>query len=70
VKVPFSEIEKAASAVLEDGSALSTWTDWRLTRHSAFYRRKDGSYTLCLVWHGTNGETMTRTIRGLRPGAL
>lgn len=68
VRVDFATIEKLASSVIQDEQLATLADDWRLTRHSAVYRCKDGSLTLCLVWHADN-MTMTRTIRGLRPEA-
>jgi hypothetical protein len=66
-KIQFEHIEKIAAGELAD-MALAKLSDtrWRLTRHSALYRCKDGSYTLQLVWHGANGQTLTSTTRGLR----
>jgi len=66
VKIPFSNIEMLAAEALAN-SALATAVSgaWKLTRHSALHRCKNGSYTLHLVWHGENGQTLTSTIRGL-----
>ncbi|MBN9067070.1 MAG: hypothetical protein J0H60_11590 [Rhizobiales bacterium] len=67
VKVPFDRIEKIAAEELADMAlAKASGTSWKLTRHSAFYRCKDGSFTLQLVWHGGNGQTLTSTTRGIR----
>jgi hypothetical protein len=67
LKVPFEHIEKiAASELAEDAFAKAMGTSWTLTRHSALYRRKDGSYTLQLIWRGADGTTLTSTMRGLR----
>lgn len=68
VKVAFSAIETLAAKELADSAFAKAMGEktWTLTRHSALYRRKDGSYTLCLVWHGGKGHTLTSTMRGLR----
>lgn len=66
VRVPFADLEKiAAEHIASMALAKASDQSWRLTRHSAFYRRKDGTYTLNLVWHGSEGMTLTGTIRGL-----
>lgn len=67
VKVPFHLIEKiAAEELANDALASAINDDWRLTKHSALHRCKDGSYTLCLIWHGSGRRTLTSTIRNLR----
>ncbi len=66
VTVQFEEIERlAALSIAENAFAKAMAETWTLTRHSALYRRKDGSYTLNLVWHGSAGTTLTSTVRGL-----
>lgn len=64
VKVAFAEFLSLA----EPHSALvqALQGDWALTQHSALFRRKDGTFTLRLVWHGSNGTTLTKVIRNLR----
>lgn len=66
-KIPFSAIEAiAAQEIAEDALArVTAERGWKLTRHSALYRCRDGRYTLCLVWHGADGSTLTSTTRGL-----
>ncbi len=67
VKIEFSKIEEMAAQHLAASALASAMNEaWRLTKHSALHRRKDGSYTLCLVWHGENGATLTSTMRGLQ----
>lgn len=67
VKVPFHLIEKiAAEQIAESALAAAMNEDWRLTKHSALHRCKDGSYALCLIWHGSGKRTLTSTIRNLR----
>ncbi|MEC9243441.1 hypothetical protein [Nitratireductor rhodophyticola] len=64
--VPFSVIEKLAASLLdEEPLFFLPKGSWCLTRHSALYRRKNGTYTLCLVWHGDDNSTLTQTVRGL-----
>lgn len=66
VKIPFSSIEMlAAEALANSALAGALGGTWTLTKHSALYRCKNGSYTLHLVWHGATGQTLTSTIRGL-----
>lgn len=65
VKVAFETIEAiAAEEIASCALAAAFETEWRLTRHSALYRCRDGRFTLCLVWHGAKGQTMT-TMRDL-----
>jgi hypothetical protein len=69
IKVAFSEIEAlAANEIAGDSLANAIGGDWTLTKHSALYRCKDGTYTLNLVWHGSGGFTLTSTTRGLLLG--
>ncbi len=65
--VPFSLIEQLATSLLDEDPffIMPAGNNWQLTRHSALYRRKNGTYTLCLVWHGEDGSTLTQTVRGL-----
>ena len=71
LNVEFEKIEEFASKLeRDDPSLFRVLADWELTRHSAVYRCKDGSLTICLVWHGKEPKaTMTRTIRGVWPEA-
>lgn len=62
LKIPFSSIEALSNSAL--ASALNG--PWTLTKHSALYRCKNGTFTLHLVWHSTAGRTLTSTLRGLR----
>lgn len=68
VKIAFSAIERIAANEIACEAFASAMgeTDWRLTRHSALHRCKDGSYTLCLIWHGASGGMLTKTMRGIR----
>lgn len=64
--VPFSVIEKLAVSLFDEEPLVFLPKGiWCLTRHSALYRRKNGTYTLCLVWHGDKNSTLTQTVRGL-----
>ncbi|MBE7186471.1 MAG: hypothetical protein INR68_18925 [Methylobacterium mesophilicum] len=67
LKIPFSSIEAMAAGELADSALVKALGgNWSLTRHSALYRCKNGSYTLHLVWHSDEGRTLTSTIRGLQ----
>ena len=68
LKVAFSRIEALAARQLADDAFAQAMgcRDWSLTKHSALYRCKDGSYTLCLIWHSGQGQTLTSTTRGIR----
>jgi hypothetical protein len=67
VKIDFAKLEAIGSAQLAgDALAEAMGCAWTLTRHSALYRCRDGLYTLCLIWHGPNRETLTKTMRGIR----
>ena len=65
LNVKFDIIEQLASEIAGDVLFLRPEIDWRLTKHSAIYACKDGSLTVCLVWHAP-GTTVTRTVRGIR----
>jgi len=66
VKIAFEYIEAIAAAELaDDALATAMGERFTLTRHSALHRCRDGRYTLCLVWKGSGGSTLTRTIRGI-----
>lgn len=67
LKIEFAVIEEIAAKQLATYAlSKARQTVWTLTRHSALYKRKDGSYTLSLIWHGSDGETLTSTIRNIR----
>jgi len=66
VRVDFSVIEKFAAEVLPETPLRVLDEAWALSRKSALHRRKDGSYTLCLIWKSAKGMTLTSTHRGLR----
>ena len=67
VKVAFEAIERIAAEEIADMAlAKAVSADWALTKHSALYRCKNGSYTLCLVWHAADGKTLTSTTRNIR----
>lgn len=66
VKIDFAKLEGiGASQIAGDALAEAAGCAWTLTRHSALYRCRDGLYTLCLIWHGPNRETLTKTIRNI-----
>ncbi|MBZ9678918.1 hypothetical protein [Mesorhizobium sp. ES1-1] len=67
VKIDFAKIEAfAASELATDALAAAMGCEWKLTKHSALYRCRNGLFTLCLIWHGPNRETLTSTMRNLR----
>lgn len=67
LKIPFSSIEAMAAEALSNSALASALNGpWTLTKHSALYRCKNGTFTLHLVWHSTAGRTLTSTLRGLR----
>ena len=66
VKVDFSVIERFAAAALPDTPLRVIGRDWTLSRKSALHRRKDGTFTLCLIWRSAEGFSLTSTHRGLR----
>lgn len=66
VKVDFSVIERFAAKALPEIREGSIRDDWALSRKSSLHRRKDGTYTLCLIWQGGECMTLHSTIRGLR----
>jgi len=68
VRIAFEVLEKlAAQYMREDALAQAMGSEgWTLTRHSALHRCKNGTYTLCLIWHSGTGLTFTSTTRGLR----
>lgn len=71
VKIAFEKIEAIAAAELvENAFAKVMGCQWTLTKHSALYRNKAGLYTLCLVWHGPERQTLTSTMRGLKLEAV
>ena len=66
VKIDFSVIERFA-ALEGVRTPMSVFgEEWALSRKSSLHRRKDGSYTLCLIWKSADGLTMSGTYRGLR----
>lgn len=69
VKVDFSVIEKYAAQLLPELLPSSVHDDLSLTKGSSLHRRKDGSYTLCLIWKAGENLTLHSTVRGLRLGA-
>ena len=67
VRMSFEEIETLSGTKLAgDALAEAMGGVWTLTRHSALYRCRDGLCTLCLIWHGPNRETLTKTVRGIQ----
>lgn len=66
VKIDFAVIERFA-ALESVRTPMSTFgEEWALSRQSSLHRRKDGSYTLCLIWKSCDGFTLSSTYRGLR----
>ncbi|PZO81623.1 MAG: hypothetical protein DI629_03540 [Mesorhizobium amorphae] len=69
VNAPWEVIERFAAHEIATMALAKLDDQWTLTRHSAFHRCKNGTFTLRLVWHGSKkGRTMSSTIRGLRFG--
>lgn len=66
VKVDFAVIERFAAEAIEETPLAVVRDDWSLSRRSSLHRRKDGSYTLCLIWKSGDGMQLTSTHRGLR----
>lgn len=65
VKVDFEVIEKFATEAMTDMPLAVISDSWALSGKSALHRRKDGSYTLCLIWKSPDGFSLTHTVRGL-----
>lgn len=64
VKIDFDEIERLAAAWIAAGDYVPA--GWELSRKSSAHRRKDGSYTICLIWKGRNSTQFSATVRGVR----
>lgn len=70
VRVDFAVIERLAEQEFPASIAAALGGDWVLSRGSALHRRKDGSFTLCLIWKQVDGnQTYMSTLRGLRLGS-
>lgn len=69
VKVDFSVIEQMATEALPTLFPAHTHDALTLAKTSSLHRRKDGSYTLCLIWKAGDNLTLHTTLRGLRLGA-
>ncbi|MHB2265831.1 hypothetical protein [Aliihoeflea sp. PC F10.4] len=70
VKIDFSEIEKMAAKVLpEVVLGRDRELGWVLSRKSSLHRRKDGTYTLSLIWKSGPCMSLHSTVRGIRFGA-
>lgn len=67
VKVDFDVIERFAAAWVADGGYHPKGDGWHLSRKSCLHRRKDGTYTLTLIWAAPNCQIIN-TVRGLRIG--
>lgn len=65
VKVDFSVIEKFAAEAVTDTPLAVISDDWELSRKSSLHRRRDGTYTLCLIWKSPDGWSLNSTYRGL-----
>ncbi|MGO4558302.1 hypothetical protein [Mesorhizobium sp. 2RAF21] len=68
VKIDFSVIERFAASEIHQLPLAGIGEGWSLSRASSLHRRKDGSYTLCLIWKSVDGLTLNSTTRGLRLG--
>ncbi len=67
VKVDFSVLEGIARKVLPDIAEARICDDWTLSRKSSLHRRKDGSFTVSLIWKSGECTWLHSTIRGVRP---
>lgn len=68
VRIDFAVIEQFAAKVLPEVALGSGRDDWVLSRKSSLHRRKDGTYTLSLIWKSGECMALHSTIRGLRLG--
>ncbi len=66
VRIDFTVIERYAAKVLPELTEGSIRDDWVLSRKSSLHRRKDGTYTLSLIWKSSECMSLHSTIRGLR----
>lgn len=66
VRVGFSTIEEFAAQEPALSMLGLLGNGWQLSRASSLHRRKDGSYTLVLVYKSDDSKTFTSTHRGLR----
>jgi hypothetical protein len=66
VNVDFAVIEKFAATEIGEHPLAAAGRNWKLSRKSSLHRRKDGSYTLCLIWRSEEGMQLTSTMRGLQ----
>ncbi|HEV2501628.1 MAG TPA: hypothetical protein VGV39_01045 [Mesorhizobium sp.] len=66
VKIDFSVIERFAASELGQSPLAKVGVRWTLSKASSLHRRKDGTYTLCLIWKSVDGLTLNSTKRGLR----
>lgn len=66
IPVPFEVIEAFAAIELARLAPTAIRPGaWRLTEHCTVARRRDGSLTVCLTWHGDNGLSLTKVVRGV-----
>lgn len=65
VSVDFTVIEKFAAIAMTDTPLAVVADSWTLSRKSSLHRRKDGTYTLCLIWKSQDGHRLSSTYRGL-----
>lgn len=65
VKADFGVIERLAAAWVASGGYQPRGGGWGLSRKSCLHRRKDGTYTLTLIWSAPNCQIIN-TVRGLR----
>lgn len=66
VKIDFSVIERFAASELRQSPLAKVGVHWTLSKASSLHRRKNGTYTLCLIWKSADGLTLNSTTRGLR----
>jgi hypothetical protein len=64
-KVDFEVLQRIAADELSRTPLATADECWTLSRKSSLYRRKDGTYTLCLLWKGVRGMTLMSTMRGI-----
>ena len=65
VRIDFAVIEQYAAKVLPELAEGAIRDDWVLSRKSSLHRRKDGTYTLSLIWKSGECMSLHSTIRGL-----
>jgi len=66
VRLDFSVIERFAVMALEEMNLTAFADGMTLQRTSSLHRRRDGTYTLVLIWKAADGLRVSSTYRGLR----